>query len=77
MIETLQPELIVPWIAAGPTDTDALLRSNELLVEKVLPLLGIELEQTQPVLRAEFDGQTWRGTDSPPAAERRGGRNGG
>lgn len=71
MIETLQPELIVPWIAAGPADTDALLRSNELLVEKVLPLLGIELEQTEPVLRAEFNGETWRGgAESPPAGNR-------
>ncbi|MGR9091261.1 MAG: LLM class flavin-dependent oxidoreductase [Gammaproteobacteria bacterium] len=77
MIETLQPELIVPWIAAGPTDTDALLRSNELLVEKVLPLLGIELEQTRPVLRAEFNGVTWRGADSDPAAEHRSIRDGG
>jgi len=60
MIESLKPELIVPWIAAGPTDTDALLKSNELLVEKVLPKIGLELTQTEPVLQPTFRGATWR-----------------
>lgn len=60
MLEQLKPELIVPWIAAGPTDIDALLKSNELLVEKVLPNLGVELVQTEPTLRREFDGKKWR-----------------
>ncbi len=60
MIGTLKPELIVPWIAAGPTNIDALLKSNELLVDKVLPKLGIELQQTQPRLRQSFDGARWR-----------------
>ena len=59
MIETLNPELIVPWIAAGPVQIDKLLKSNELLVEKVLPKLGIELEQFTPVLRKNFNGNGW------------------
>lgn len=63
MLETLKPELIVPWIAAGPTDTDALLKSNELLVEKVLPKLGVELIQTTPVLHKDFNGERWRHGD--------------
>jgi alkanesulfonate monooxygenase SsuD/methylene tetrahydromethanopterin reductase-like flavin-dependent oxidoreductase (luciferase family) len=61
MLETLRPELIVPWVAAGPANIDALLKSNELLVNKVLPLLGVELEQTTPTLRAGFDpSELWR-----------------
>ena len=60
MIKTLNTDLIVPWIAAGPAPIDALLKSNELLVEKVLPKIGVELAQTQPKLRADFDGPTWR-----------------
>lgn len=60
MVKTLQTDLIVPWMSAGPAPIDALLRSNELLVEKVLPLVGLELTRFQPSLRAEFGGEHWR-----------------
>ena len=60
MIENLHTDLIVPWIAAGPAPIDGLLKSNELLVEKVLPKLGIELTQRQPQLRDSFNGTGWR-----------------
>ena len=60
MIENLHTDLIVPWIAAGPAPIDGLLKSNELLVEKVLPKLGIELTQRQPKLRDSFNGAGWR-----------------
>ncbi|MEM7541648.1 MAG: LLM class flavin-dependent oxidoreductase [Pseudomonadota bacterium] len=59
MIESLNTDLIVPWIAAGPAPIDGLLKSNELLVEKVLPKLGIELVRREPVLKQEYDGQGW------------------
>ncbi|MCB1749806.1 MAG: LLM class flavin-dependent oxidoreductase [Gammaproteobacteria bacterium] len=60
MIEDLDTDLIVPWIAAGPAPIDGLLKSNELLVERVLPKLGITLTQRAPVLRPEYDGRGWR-----------------
>lgn len=60
MIETLKPQLIVPWIAVGPAPIDGLLKSNELLVEKVLPKIGITLDRRAPVLRQEVRGPTWR-----------------
>ena len=60
MIESLNTDLIVPWIAAGPAPIDGLLKSNELLVEKVLPLIGAELKTREPVLREEYDGRGWR-----------------
>jgi alkanesulfonate monooxygenase SsuD/methylene tetrahydromethanopterin reductase-like flavin-dependent oxidoreductase (luciferase family) len=60
MIRTLNTNLIVPWISVGPMPIDALLKSNDLLVEKVLPKLGIELERFQPTLRQEFTGELWR-----------------
>jgi division protein CdvB (Snf7/Vps24/ESCRT-III family) len=60
MIEMLDTNLIVPWIAAGPAPIDGLLKSNELLVEKVLPKIGVELTQTQPKLLPEFNGTSWR-----------------
>lgn len=60
MINTLNTDLIVPWMAVGPAPIDKLLKSNELLVEKVLPKLGIKLEQYKPVLRKEFAGKLWR-----------------
>lgn len=60
MIETLNTDLIVPWIAAGPAPIDGLLKSNELLVDKVLPKIGVELEQVKPRLRKDFDGAGWR-----------------
>lgn len=63
MIETLNTDLIVPWIAAGPAPIDGLLKSNELLVEKVLPKIGVELKQVTPRLRDGFDGRGWRSDD--------------
>ena len=60
MIAATNTDLIVPWIAAGPAPIDGLLKSNELLVEKVLPKLGIELVQRKPKLRANYDGKSWR-----------------
>ncbi|MGE0485318.1 MAG: LLM class flavin-dependent oxidoreductase [Gammaproteobacteria bacterium] len=60
MIEDLDTDLIVPWIAAGPAPIDGLLKSNELLVERVLPKLGITLTQREPRLRPEYDGRGWR-----------------
>ena len=60
VLEELQTKVIVLWIAAGPAPIEGLLKSNELLVEKVLPKLGIELEQVQPQLRDEFTGRGWR-----------------
>lgn len=61
MIKALNTDLIVPWIGAGPAPIDKLLKSNELLIEKVLPKIGVELEQFKPVLRKEFQGDLWRG----------------
>jgi alkanesulfonate monooxygenase SsuD/methylene tetrahydromethanopterin reductase-like flavin-dependent oxidoreductase (luciferase family) len=60
MIETYGMEMIVPWIGVGPGPVDKLLRSNELLVEKVLPKLGIKLEQRKPTFRKELREGTWR-----------------
>jgi len=60
MIKTYKTELIVPWIAVGPAPIDALLKSNELLVEKVLPKIGITLSQIKPRLREDFQGKHWR-----------------
>ena len=60
MLAELNTDLIVPWIAAGPAPIAGLLKSNELLVEKVLPLIGVELKQFEPQLREEFDGRGWR-----------------
>lgn len=60
MIETYGMEMIVPWIGVGPGPVDKLLRSNELLVEKVLPKLGIKLEQRKPTFRKELREATWR-----------------
>ncbi|MGB1884471.1 MAG: LLM class flavin-dependent oxidoreductase, partial [Gammaproteobacteria bacterium] len=60
MIEDLNTDLIVPWIAAGPAPIDGLLKSNDLLVGKVLPKIGVELTQYQPKLRSGYDGVGWR-----------------
>ena len=60
ILEELKTNIIVLWIAAGPAPIDGLLKSNELLVAKVLPKLGIELEQIKPQLREEFSGRGWR-----------------
>ncbi len=66
MIVSLNTDLIVPWIAAGPGPIDGLLKSNELLVQKVLPKLGIELTRFQPRLRADYDGRGWREASGTP-----------
>lgn len=60
MIEDLNTDLIVPWIAAGPAPLDGLLKSNELLVEKVLPKIGVELKTVTPTLRDNYRGTDWR-----------------
>ncbi len=60
MIKTLNTDLIVPWMAAGPAPIDGLLKSNELLVEKVLPKIGVELKRVEPKLRVEYDGHGWQ-----------------
>lgn len=36
-----------------------MLRSNELLVERVLPKIGITLDQFVPTIRPEFDTPRW------------------
>jgi alkanesulfonate monooxygenase SsuD/methylene tetrahydromethanopterin reductase-like flavin-dependent oxidoreductase (luciferase family) len=58
-IETFNMELIVLWMGIGPAPIDKMLRSNELLVDKVLPKLGITLDQITPTLRPEFDTPKW------------------
>jgi alkanesulfonate monooxygenase SsuD/methylene tetrahydromethanopterin reductase-like flavin-dependent oxidoreductase (luciferase family) len=60
MIETFNADLIVPWMAVGPAPVEALLKSNELLVEKVLPRIGVKLRQVEPRLRADVTAPTWR-----------------
>lgn len=60
VLENLKTDLLVLWIAAGPAPIEGLLKSNRLLVEKVLPKLGIELVQVEPTLRSEFKGRGWR-----------------
>lgn len=59
-IKTYNMEMLVPWIGVGPGPVDKLLRSNELLVEKVLPKIGIKLEQRKPTFRKEMREPTWR-----------------
>ena len=60
LLENLGVELIVPWMAAGPAPIDGLLRSNELLVEQVLPKIGVELETVEPKLRDDYGGTGWQ-----------------
>ncbi|MGD9604343.1 MAG: LLM class flavin-dependent oxidoreductase [Gammaproteobacteria bacterium] len=60
VIETLKTRLLVPWMSVGPAPLEALLKSNELLVGKVLPKIGVTLEQYQPVLRSDFTTAPWR-----------------
>lgn len=45
---------------AGATPIAELLKSNELLVQNVLPRLGIKPTRKQPHLRAEYKGAGWR-----------------
>lgn len=60
VLDDFKTDTLVLWIAAGPAPIDGLLKSNELLVEKVLPKLGIELHQVAPQLRDEYNGRGWR-----------------
>jgi len=69
LIEKYNIELLVPWVFQGPVPVDKLLKSNELLVEKVLPLIGVELDRFQPVLRPEYQERGWKeGLAVPPVA---------
>ncbi len=52
-------DMLVLWIGSGPGEHEKLMRSNELLVEKVLPKLGITLDTFKPTLRSEFQGAKW------------------
>jgi alkanesulfonate monooxygenase SsuD/methylene tetrahydromethanopterin reductase-like flavin-dependent oxidoreductase (luciferase family) len=64
VIEDFDTDLLVLWQGIGPSSIDKMLTSNELLVDKVLPKLGISLEQFKPTLRPEFDTPLW--TETPP-----------
>ena len=69
LIEKYNIEVLVPWVFQGPVPVDKLLKSNELLVEKVLPLIGVELDRFQPVLRPEYQERGWKeGLAVPPVA---------
>lgn len=58
-VEKYSVELLVLWMGIGPSSIDKMLRSNELLVERVLPKIGITLDQFTPTLRPEFDTPLW------------------
>jgi alkanesulfonate monooxygenase SsuD/methylene tetrahydromethanopterin reductase-like flavin-dependent oxidoreductase (luciferase family) len=58
-IEMFGIELLVLWMGIGPAPVDKMLRSNELLVEKVLPKIGIKLDRFEPTLRPEFASPRW------------------
>jgi alkanesulfonate monooxygenase SsuD/methylene tetrahydromethanopterin reductase-like flavin-dependent oxidoreductase (luciferase family) len=58
-IEMFGIELLVLWMGIGPAPIDKLLRSNELLVERVLPKLGIKLDRSEPTLRHDFNTPVW------------------
>lgn len=60
VIKKFNIDMLVLWMGVGPGPIDKLLRSNELLVEKVLPKIGIKLENYQTKLRPEFDGRIWK-----------------
>ena len=60
VVVTTDAEANAPCFAAGPGPIDVLLKSNGLLVEKVLPQLGIELTGYQPTLRGRYAGRGWR-----------------
>ncbi|MCU1603887.1 MAG: hypothetical protein JWP46_352 [Modestobacter sp.] len=64
VIEDFDTDLLVLWQGIGPAPIDKMLKSNELLVDKVLPKLGITLEQFKPTLRPEFETPLW--TETPP-----------
>lgn len=58
-VEKYSVELLVLWMGIGPSSIDKMLRSNELLVERVLPKIGITLDQFTPTLRPEFGTPLW------------------
>jgi alkanesulfonate monooxygenase SsuD/methylene tetrahydromethanopterin reductase-like flavin-dependent oxidoreductase (luciferase family) len=60
IIKAYNMDMLVAWMGIGPGPVDKLLRSNELLVEKVLPKIGIKLDQYTPTLRKELTEPTWR-----------------
>lgn len=62
IIKTYNMEMLVLWMGVGPGPIDKLLRSNDLLIEKVLPKIGITLDRFTPTLRKEMIGPTWRAT---------------
>lgn len=64
VIEDFDTDLLVLWQGIGPASIDKMLASNELLVDKVLPKLGITLEQFKPTLRPEFQTPIW--DETPP-----------
>jgi alkanesulfonate monooxygenase SsuD/methylene tetrahydromethanopterin reductase-like flavin-dependent oxidoreductase (luciferase family) len=64
LIEHTDTDMLVLWQGIGPSSLDKMLTSNELLVDKVLPKLGISLEQFKPTLRPEFETPLW--TETPP-----------
>lgn len=59
IIEKFSIELLVLWMGIGPSPITKMLRSNELLVERVLPKIGITLDQFVPTMRPEFDTPRW------------------
>jgi alkanesulfonate monooxygenase SsuD/methylene tetrahydromethanopterin reductase-like flavin-dependent oxidoreductase (luciferase family) len=60
LIERYNVELLVPWIFVGPAPIDKLLKSNELLVERVLPMIGVELTRWEPKLRPQYREPYWK-----------------
>jgi alkanesulfonate monooxygenase SsuD/methylene tetrahydromethanopterin reductase-like flavin-dependent oxidoreductase (luciferase family) len=59
VIDDFDTDLLVLWQGIGPAPIDKMLRSNELLVDKVLPKLGISLEQFKPTLRSDVQAPLW------------------
>ena len=59
LLDDFNAPMLVNWIFQGPAPLKGLLKSNELLVERVLPKIGVELERYQPTLRPEFQGKIW------------------
>jgi hypothetical protein len=60
LIERYNVELLVLWIFVGPAPIDKLLKSNELLVERVLPMIGVELTRWEPKLRPQYREPYWK-----------------
>lgn len=55
IIERFGIELQVLWMGIGPSPITTILRSNELLVERVLPKIRVTLDRLVPTMRPEFD----------------------